>query len=226
MRFPAPSSHWPTGREMGDYLEAYARHFDLPVRSGTRVERVEPVGRRASSCRRPTAPRSPPARSSSRPGRSASPNVPAFAGELDPSIRQLHSHEYRNPSQLQDGPGPRRRPVPFRRRHRVRGRERRPPDDPLGQVPRPDADPGHRHEAGRARLAGRRVRRSRTSSRSARRSGRTMRPRGPARRRPAPAGPPAGPRRGRRRAPRRRRPSACRTAGRCSPTAPSSTWPT
>ena len=24
MRFPAPSSHWPTGREMGDYLEAYA----------------------------------------------------------------------------------------------------------------------------------------------------------------------------------------------------------
>ena len=23
-RFPAPSSHWPTAREMGDYLEAYA----------------------------------------------------------------------------------------------------------------------------------------------------------------------------------------------------------
>ena len=34
MRFPAPSSHWPTGREMADYLEAYARQFDLPVRSG------------------------------------------------------------------------------------------------------------------------------------------------------------------------------------------------
>ena len=32
------------------------------------------------------------------------PNVPAFAGELDPSIRQLHSHEYRNPAQLRAGP--------------------------------------------------------------------------------------------------------------------------
>ena len=46
MRFPAPSWHYPTGREMGDYLEAYARQFELPVRSGQRVERVDPVSRR------------------------------------------------------------------------------------------------------------------------------------------------------------------------------------
>ena len=32
------------------------------------------------------------------------PNVPAFAAELDPSIRQLHSHDYRNPAQLSPGP--------------------------------------------------------------------------------------------------------------------------
>ena len=32
------------------------------------------------------------------------PRVPAFATELDPGIRQLHSSEYRNPSQLADGP--------------------------------------------------------------------------------------------------------------------------
>ena len=31
------------------------------------------------------------------------PRVPAFAAELDPGIVQLHSGEYRNPSQLQDG---------------------------------------------------------------------------------------------------------------------------
>ena len=43
MKFPAPAAHWPTAREMGDYLEAYARRFDLPVRSGTRVERIQPV---------------------------------------------------------------------------------------------------------------------------------------------------------------------------------------
>jgi len=31
------------------------------------------------------------------------PRVPAFAPELDPGILQLHSHDYRNPSQLQKG---------------------------------------------------------------------------------------------------------------------------
>jgi putative flavoprotein involved in K+ transport len=103
MRFPAPSSHWPTGREMADYLEAYARQFDLPVRSGTSVDRVEPVeghfivstadgGRIAA---RQVVVASGPFRR---------PNIPSFAAELDPSIRQLHAHEYRNPSQLPDGP--------------------------------------------------------------------------------------------------------------------------
>ena len=32
------------------------------------------------------------------------PNVPAFAAELDPGIRQLHSSEYRRPAQIADGP--------------------------------------------------------------------------------------------------------------------------
>ena len=31
------------------------------------------------------------------------PRRPAFARDLDPAIVQLHSHEYRNPSQLQEG---------------------------------------------------------------------------------------------------------------------------
>ena len=31
------------------------------------------------------------------------PRIPAFAPELDPSIVQLHSSEYRDPSQLQEG---------------------------------------------------------------------------------------------------------------------------
>ena len=34
----------------------------------------------------------------------ANPKMPAFASELDPSIVQLHSLEYRTPSQLPDGP--------------------------------------------------------------------------------------------------------------------------
>jgi len=32
------------------------------------------------------------------------PHLPGFAGELDPGIRQLHSNDYRNLSQLQPGP--------------------------------------------------------------------------------------------------------------------------
>jgi putative flavoprotein involved in K+ transport len=102
-RFPAPSSHWPTGREMGDYLEAYARWFELPVRSGTMVDRVEPsdsgfvvtTGDGARLAARHVIVATGPFRE---------PNIPGFAGELDPSIRQLHSHEYRNPDQLVDGP--------------------------------------------------------------------------------------------------------------------------
>jgi putative flavoprotein involved in K+ transport len=103
MRFPGPAWRWPTGREMGDYLEAYARQLDLPVRSGTRVERIEPVdggfvvstldGARLAARQVIVAT-----------GPFRRPYVPAFAAELDPSIRQLHSHEYRNPGQLREGP--------------------------------------------------------------------------------------------------------------------------
>jgi putative flavoprotein involved in K+ transport len=38
--FPAPPYSFPTKDEMGDYLEAYARRFDLPVCTGVRVERL------------------------------------------------------------------------------------------------------------------------------------------------------------------------------------------
>lgn len=102
MRFPAPSSHWPTGREMGDYLETYAGRFDLPVRSGTQVDRVEPIedgfvvsttdGKRLAARQVIVAT-----------GPFRRPHVPPFAAELDPAIRQLHSHDYRNPDQLAPG---------------------------------------------------------------------------------------------------------------------------
>src|SRR5262245_66692310 len=36
MPFPGESHHYPTGGEMGDYLQAYAQRFDLPVLSGVR----------------------------------------------------------------------------------------------------------------------------------------------------------------------------------------------
>jgi putative flavoprotein involved in K+ transport len=102
MRFPGSSWRWPTGREMGDYLEAYARHFDLPVRGDTRVERVEPVdgGFVVSTADGRIAARQVVVAT----GPFRQPRIPAFAGELDPSIRQMHSHDYRNPAQLREGP--------------------------------------------------------------------------------------------------------------------------
>src|SRR6266545_4491624 len=38
MRFPAPRTAYPNKGQMADYLEAYARRFELPVRSGVSVD--------------------------------------------------------------------------------------------------------------------------------------------------------------------------------------------
>ena len=102
MPFPAPPHTFPTKDEMADYLEAYARRFALPVRNGVRVERLSREGERyvieAGGGRRFEAPQVVVAMSNYQKGR-----VPAFAGQLDRGIVQLHSSEYRNPSQLHKG---------------------------------------------------------------------------------------------------------------------------
>jgi putative flavoprotein involved in K+ transport len=101
MHFPARRASFPTTHEMADYLEAYARHFDLPVRSGTAVETLSRDGGRfvltaggqtfeAENVVVAT-------------GVMQKPLVPSFAPELDPRIRQLHSSDYRNLSQLKEG---------------------------------------------------------------------------------------------------------------------------
>jgi putative flavoprotein involved in K+ transport len=102
MPFPAPRATYPTKDEMGDYLEAYATHFELPVRSGTAVETLTMDGGRYSANagnERFEADNVVVAT-----GVFKKPYTPEFAGELDPSITQLHSRDYRNLSQLQEGP--------------------------------------------------------------------------------------------------------------------------
>ena len=44
--FPAPAWSFPTKDEVADYLEAYAARFDLPVRTGVRVDRLSREGDR------------------------------------------------------------------------------------------------------------------------------------------------------------------------------------
>lgn len=105
MPFPASSYHYPTGREMGDYLEAYADRFRLPIISGTRVDRVRPTDTPeggyvvTAGDRRYRA-----AQVIVASGAFNRPHVPNLAGLLDPAITQLHSSDYRNPAQLQVGP--------------------------------------------------------------------------------------------------------------------------
>jgi putative flavoprotein involved in K+ transport len=46
--FPARSFYFPTKNEMADYLESYAMRFELPVRTGVRVESLTRDGDRFS----------------------------------------------------------------------------------------------------------------------------------------------------------------------------------
>nr|MBA2713641.1 FAD-dependent oxidoreductase [Rubrobacteraceae bacterium] len=82
--FPADDWAFPTKDEMADYLEAYAAHFGLPVRTGVRVERLYKDGERfvvAAGGELFEAENVVVAMADFQ-----RPLVPAFAGDLDPSI--------------------------------------------------------------------------------------------------------------------------------------------
>jgi len=99
--FPASGWSYPTARETADYLEAYAARFDLPMRTDMAVTRLAKDGDRYRvECgeRRFEADRVVVAT-----GFYGKPSVPEFASELDPRIVQMHSSEYRDPSQLCPG---------------------------------------------------------------------------------------------------------------------------
>jgi putative flavoprotein involved in K+ transport len=101
MPFPAPPHSFPTKDQMADYLEAYAARFDLPVRTGVRVDGLSRQGRRyivTADARRFEAEHVVVAMAAYQ-----LPKVPPFAPELDPGIVQLHSRDYRNATQLKDG---------------------------------------------------------------------------------------------------------------------------
>jgi putative flavoprotein involved in K+ transport len=101
MPFPAPPDTFPTKDDMANYLEAYARRFELPVRTGVRVTRVSKCRYGylvAAGGRQIEAEHVVVAMASYQ-----QPKIPVFASQLSPNIVQLHSREYRGPRQLQDG---------------------------------------------------------------------------------------------------------------------------
>lgn len=95
---------FPTSTQLADYLESYAQHFQLPVRRSSRVEALrlasdgrfrldlasgdEVIARQVIVTT----------------GAHRVPVTPAYASQLDPSIRQFHSLEYQGPEQFADGP--------------------------------------------------------------------------------------------------------------------------
>lgn len=102
LRFPAKRTAYPTTTEMADYLEDYAARLELPVRSGVAADGlaqrgdryVVTAGERTFEAENVVIAT----------GVMQQPRIPSFAGELDPRLTQLHSSDYRDLSQLQEGP--------------------------------------------------------------------------------------------------------------------------
>ena len=104
MPFPGDRDAFPTKDEVADYLEAYVERMALPVRTEVRVDDVWPAEDghgfrvvageqeyRADQVVVAT-------------GAYDRPRIPEFAGNLDPSITQLHSSAVRSTAQLREGP--------------------------------------------------------------------------------------------------------------------------
>jgi putative flavoprotein involved in K+ transport len=99
--FPARGDSFPTKDEMADYLETYAKHFNLPIQTGVKVDKlsrkndrfIATAGDRVFEAEQVVVAM----------GSHQQPRFPRFAGELDPAIVQVHSCHYVNPSQLKDG---------------------------------------------------------------------------------------------------------------------------
>jgi putative flavoprotein involved in K+ transport len=98
MKFPKPDFYFPTKDETADFLEAYARHFSLPIRFGVRVEKLQ---RNETGFQLSAGETSYHARNVIiATGAFHTPHIPDFSFVLDPGIFQMHSAYYRNPDNI------------------------------------------------------------------------------------------------------------------------------
>jgi len=98
-----PGEDWgfPTKDEVADYLESYARHFELPVRHGVTVDHLTRDGDLFLVTAGDTtfeADNVVVAMAGYQ-----KPKTPGFSADLDSRIFQVHVDDYENPGQLQDG---------------------------------------------------------------------------------------------------------------------------
>jgi putative flavoprotein involved in K+ transport len=98
LAFPGDPEHFPGKGEVADYLDEYARTFELPVRLASRVTSIE---RSNAGYRLDTASGVYEATQVIvATGAYQRPRVPTFASKLSDDVVQLHTAEYRNPAQI------------------------------------------------------------------------------------------------------------------------------
>jgi putative flavoprotein involved in K+ transport len=99
--FPGDPERFPGKDEVADYLERYARTFELPVSLNSRATALEraPGGYRVST----TSGTHQAEQVIVATGAYQRPHLPAIAARLGRGVTQLHSAEYRNPQQLPEG---------------------------------------------------------------------------------------------------------------------------
>jgi putative flavoprotein involved in K+ transport len=99
--FPSPKDTYPAKDDVAAYLKAYVSAFELPVRLDARVTSlsqreggfvVETADEELTATHVVVAT-----------GPFHVPSIPPIAGDLDASVFQIHSAEYRNPGQLPEG---------------------------------------------------------------------------------------------------------------------------
>ena len=98
MRFPTSKNYFPSKDEVADYLEEYARQFNLPIRHNVNVDSLRrteqgyhiSTGTVSFSARNVIVATGP----------FQLPYTPSFTSQLDPGIFQMHSSAYFNPKQI------------------------------------------------------------------------------------------------------------------------------
>lgn len=101
MAFPGAPDDYPGKDAVADFLQAYARNLDLPLRLDTEITSLTREGGAYVARNREDEIRARQVVVATGPFHI--PFTPAVAGQLDPQLAQIHSAQYRNPDSLPAG---------------------------------------------------------------------------------------------------------------------------
>lgn len=102
LEFDVPADDFPTKDEYAEYFEAYVKKFDMPLRTGVTVNKVERLAGKQGFKAETTQGTIQAKRIVAATGPFQHPVIPPIASGND-QLTQLHSADYRNPDQLSQG---------------------------------------------------------------------------------------------------------------------------